>query len=345
MQPEVAGVLSARELGTTIDGIVETQRSDGCIPWWEGGRADPWNHVEAAMALDVGSRFHEAARAYQWLADSQDPDGSWAAAYQGKTILDPTRDANFCAYAAAGVWHHWSCTNDRGFLEAMWPVVEQAIEFTLNLQAADGTIMWARDSAYLPWPRALLTSCSCIHISLRAAIAIAQEVGLERPDWELSLANLSDALVGDPRAFQPKHRFAMDWYYPVLSGALTLEAAEVRLLDLWPTFVVEGRGCRCVTDRPWVTAAETCELVIALHGVGRTADAFELFCAVQYLRDNDGRYWTGATFPDDVVWPREKTTWSAAAVVLAADVLTPGGTIGELFARREPVSEPLTDPL
>ena len=32
------------------------------IPWFEGGHCDPWNHVEAAMALSVGG-FHDEADA------------------------------------------------------------------------------------------------------------------------------------------------------------------------------------------------------------------------------------------------------------------------------------------
>ena len=29
-------------------------------------------------------------------------------------------DANVVAYVAAGVWHHWLLTEDRGFAEALW---------------------------------------------------------------------------------------------------------------------------------------------------------------------------------------------------------------------------------
>ena len=47
------------------------------IPWFPGGHADPWNHVEAAMALDLGGRRAEADRAYEWLVDLQRADGSW----------------------------------------------------------------------------------------------------------------------------------------------------------------------------------------------------------------------------------------------------------------------------
>ena len=39
---------------------------------------------------------------------------------------------------------------------------------------------------------------------------------------------------------------------------------------------MDGLGVRCVSDRPWVTAAETCELVLTLDAIGRSADAMGL---------------------------------------------------------------------
>ncbi|MCY4194289.1 MAG: prenyltransferase, partial [bacterium] len=51
--PDVAGVLSASDLALTAAGIADWQLPTGMIPWFPGGHADPWNHVEAAMALSV----------------------------------------------------------------------------------------------------------------------------------------------------------------------------------------------------------------------------------------------------------------------------------------------------
>jgi hypothetical protein len=35
----------------------------------------------------------------------------------------------------------------------------------------------------------------------------------------------------------------------------------------------------------------------------------------------DGLYWTGYVFEDDAVWPRERTTWTAGALLLAVAAL------------------------
>ena len=58
--PEVPGIVTAAEIQGTVDAIADWQLPSGMIPWTPGGHADPWNHVEAAMALTVGGRIAEA---------------------------------------------------------------------------------------------------------------------------------------------------------------------------------------------------------------------------------------------------------------------------------------------
>src|SRR5690606_23275871 len=70
---DVPGVLTAAELAATVDSIADLQLPSGMIPWFPDGHADPWNHVEAAMALMLGDRRAEAERAYDWLVGQQRP--------------------------------------------------------------------------------------------------------------------------------------------------------------------------------------------------------------------------------------------------------------------------------
>src|SRR5262245_49610212 len=276
--PEVEGILSATEVRATIDAVASLQLPNGMIQWFPGGHADPWNHVEAAMALALGGRRDDAERAYQWLVDQQRPDGSWHQYYLADRVEQDKLDANVIAYVAAGVWHHWLLFRDQGFVEEMWPVVEKAIDFVLDLQTPRGEIIWARHADGTPWSFALLTGSSSICHSLRCAIAIAELLGHERFDWELSLGRLAHVIRTAPHeAFAPKNRWAMDWYYPVLSGVVTGDAARDRLTQRAATFVMPGKGVRCVGDRPWVTAAETCECAMAYLGVDDRSTALELF--------------------------------------------------------------------
>ncbi len=320
---EVPGVLSAAALSATVDAVADLQLPSGLVLWFPGGHADPWNHVEAAMALAVGGRLAEADRAYQWLVDHQRDDGAWHQYYVADGVEDAKLDANVCAYVATGVWHHHLLTGDRGFLETMWPVVDAAVEFVLGLQTPRGEILWARHPDGTPWSFALLTGSASISHSMRAALAIAGEVGAERPDWELALARLVHVVAEVPDAFSPKDRWAMDWYYPVLTGAIGGDAGRRRLAEGWDTFIMEGKGTRCVSDRPWVTAAETCECVLAHLAVGEDERAWDLFRWSQRLRDDDGRYFTGIVHPEEIYFPdMERSSYTAAAEVLAADALT-----------------------
>ena len=168
-------------------------------------------------------------------------------------------------------------------------------------------------------------------MSLRCAMALAELVGDPQPDWELSAARLAHAVALHPDAFLDKSRFSMDWYYPVLGGVVRGPAGRAHLNRRWGEFVVPGMGARCVSDRPWVTVAETCELVLSLDAVGDHTRARDLFDSVQHLRDVDGGFWTGYVWPDDAIWPEERSTWTAAAVVLAADALASSSLGSELF--------------
>ena len=332
MTTQQTELLTSAEMVMTADSIAELQLADGMIPWFPGGHADPWNHTEAAMALALGGRMEEAERAYQWLVDRQRRDGAWHQYYLADGVEETKLDANVCAYVAAGVWHHFLLSGDGGFLATMWPVVEAAIEFVLGLQTPRGEILWARHDDGTPWSFALLTGSSSICHSLRCAIAVAEHLGHERPDWELSAARLAHVIAHVPDAFEPKGRWAMDWYSPVLAGVVVDDAGRQRLAEGWETFIMEGKGTRCVSDRPWITAAETCECVLAHLGVGEEERALDLFRWVQHLQTDDGGWHTGIVYPELKHFPGgERSSYTAAAVVLAADALSRTSPASSLF--------------
>lgn len=315
----------------TARSIAAAQLPDGTIPWSPGDRWDPWDHVECALALDAAGLHDEARAAYRHLARTQRHDGAWACPIVGGRTDHEVLDSNAASYVAVGLWHHFLCRSDEGALHELWPTVERGISFALDLQLPDGAIGWARNLKGGAGDHALLASSSCIAISIRCGLNVAAEMGAEKPDWELSLAALTAAIRSEVGSFADRSRYSMDWYYPVLSGALERETGRARIASRWEDFVVEGLGARCVDDRPWITSAETAELAIALHLVGMTAEATELLDWVQYQRHRDGSYWTGATYPDGRHFPNERTTWSAAANVLASCVLEGGNPTADLF--------------
>jgi hypothetical protein len=325
------GVLDAEQAAATVRSILAEQRADGGIPWFTGGHLDPWDHTEAAMALDVAGEHAAAEAAYRWLIQHQNTDGSWYSAYTDGQVTDRNRESNFCAYIAVGVWHHHLATGDDTFLEQIWPTVVRAIEFVLGLQRADGTVSWRRDEDGGVPDEALLTGSSSVHHALRCALAIADCLEEPQPDWELAAGRLGHAVACHPEAFLDKDRYSMDWYYPVLGTAVRGAAAKERIDRDWDRFVVPGLGVRCVDDRPWVTGGESAELALALWAVGESDRAVEILRSIQHLRHVDGGYWTGYVFEDDAIWPEERTTWTAGALLLAVAALGGDEATAEVF--------------
>ena len=333
-------VLSPGDAAQTVQSIADVQASDGRIPWFPGGRTDPWDHVEAAMALDSGGHAGAARAAYEWLRRVQNPDGSWYRGYEGDRVLEPVREANFSAYLAVGLLHHRLTTGDESFVDEMWPTLVRALDFVLGLQAPDGTIEWAPGGE-----EALLTGCSSMFHSLRCALELARLRDEPQPDWELAAGRLAHVVACHPEAFADKSRFSMDWYYPVLGGSVRGLDATAWLAAGWPDFVVPGLGVRCVRDEPWVTGAETCELVMALDATGDQRRALEMFAEVQFLRDPDGAYWTGWQFANKKHFPNERSSYTSAAVILAADALSRSTGGNSLFrAAGAGTARPAPDP-
>ncbi|GAA0701352.1 prenyltransferase [Kitasatospora atroaurantiaca] len=315
------GVLDAEQAAATVRSILADQQADGAIPWFGGGHLDPWDHTEAAMALDTAGEHAAAEAAYRWLVERQNADGSWYSAYTDGEVTNASKETNFCAYIAVGAWHHHLSTGDDAFLEWVWPAVRRALDFTVALRLPGGPIAWRQDEDGTAPEEALLTGSSSILHALRCGLAIADHLEEPQPDWELAAGRLRHAVAEHPERFLDKDRYSMDWYYPVLGTALRGPAAAMRIERDWDRFVVPGLGVRCVSDRPWVTGGESAELALALWAVGQSDRAVEILRWIQHLRHTDGSYWTGYVFEDDAIWPEERTTWTAGALLLAVAAL------------------------
>ena len=328
-------------LQATATYIAGLQLPSGALPWFEAGITDPWDHVEAIMGLTVAGHRSSALAGFEWLQKMQRADGAWFAAYQDDVVADDSRaETNFVAYVATGLWHYYLATQDQDTLVRFWPMVQRAISFVLDQQAPSGEIYWAVDTKTGPSKDALITGCSAIYKSLACACHIAQTLGYESSSWQRARSRLGNALRHKPerfdRTWESKARYSMDWFYPVLTGVISGPDAAKRLAEKWESFVEADLGCRCVADQPWVTIAETCELIMACVVAGEKTQALTLYRNIQQFQLEDGSWWTGYVFPDDAFWPDEKPTWTAGAVLLAADALFDLTSASTLFKTVEP---------
>jgi hypothetical protein len=319
-------MLTSGELAASARSIMAMQEADGAIPWTTGAHTDVWNHLESAMALTVAGEHEAAERAYAWVLERQRADGSWPMKYVAGEVVDASGETNMSAYLAVAVWHHWLVRREPAFVARCWPAVRRALDWVVSRQLPFGGIAWAQewdgDRPARTHPDALLAASSSVHHALRAGVSLAALVDDPQPHWELAGGRLRHAIAAHPDLFLDKSEFSMDWYYPVLGGAVRGPDADRLLEARWDDFVVPGLGIRCVISNEWVTGAETCELALALEAIGDRERAQRLFADMQHLREPDGRYWTGYVLPDDVHWPDEHSTYTTAAVILAADALS-----------------------
>src|SRR5690606_24010352 len=157
-------------------------------------------------------------------------------------------------------------------------------------------------------------------------LEIATHLGHDRPAWAHARSRLILAVdeavrlgsvvvdkgLNDKR-FIDKSRHSMDWFYPVLGGALVGADAHALIDRRWAEFIVPVYGARSGSDRPGATPAEACELVVAWEVLGRRYEAGAILDDIEVHRGRDGGYWTGYVWPDTASWPEEKTTGTAAA--------------------------------
>ena len=320
--------MNSRELkfySSSVDYILEVQNQDGSIPWEKGKKLDPWDHIEAAMGLSIAGNKVESEKAFIWLSDNQLDDGSWYSEYIESVPQTKRRETNFSAYLATGLFHYFLIFEDKKFLERLFPSLEKAMEFVISSQTSKGDIYWAKEEGIEILDDSLITGSSSIYKSLECAIAIYNILGKPIENLSESRLSLRNSINNNPerydRSWESKSRYSMDWYYPILCGVYDNKKGISIIDSKWSDFIVLGMGCKCVVEEPWVTVAESSELVIALVKLGLIEKAEYIFNSLHQWRDEDGLYWTGYVYTDEKFWPVEKPTWTAGAVLLAADSL------------------------
>jgi len=216
--------------------------------------------------------------------------------------------------------------------------LDRAMQFVISMQTEHGDILWALNEKGSTLDDSLVTGSSSVYKSLECFYAVKRLLDKDLGNLKDQMRSLKKAIIEKPerfdRGWKSKDRFSMDWYYPILAGVISGDRAKERFKKREQEFIVEGMGCKCVVEEPWVTVAESSELVMALAASGQLDRAKEIFSWLHQWKDpEDNLYWTGYVYPDKAFWPIEKPTWTAAAVLLAADTLYKFTDASELFLK------------
>lgn len=351
-------MITGLDIRACADRIEALQQRDGAIPWVEAGVWDPWNHGESAMGLAVAGRAESVHSALDALAARQEADGGWTGELGAGIPMDATgeriapppepvtaRDTNFAGYAAVTVMRCALALDEPRLIARYFPMVTRALDFVMNLQTGHGDVVWRAPDIDQPLDDvdALRAGNSSLFKSFECGLRLAEILEKPRTDWARSRSAIARALQHAPERFDRKSidrsSYAMDWYYPVLTGVLTGAEARRRLDEGWDTFVVADLGCRCVTGEPWVTTAETAELALACLSAGRRDVARALVSELAPLAASEGGYWMGWQYEIGDVWPKERPSWTAGAVILAADALDGLSPGSDLLIRHAPANQ------
>ncbi|MFW5661758.1 MAG: hypothetical protein ACOC05_10285, partial [Oceanicaulis sp.] len=253
--------MSPRQLGVDIeacaDRIAALQRRDGTIPWVEAGVWDPWNHGESAMALAVAGRAAAAEAALDALAARQDADGGWTGELGAGVPMDETgeriappavpvtaRDTNFTGYVAVTVLRTALALDAPRLIARHFPMVERALDWVADRQCETGDVVWRDPDPGQPLEEidSLRAGNASLYKSFEAGLRMADALDLKRPRWAKARAGIARAFSRTPERFDrqgtDRSNYAMDWYYPVLTGAISGAAAQARLGEGWDRFVV-----------------------------------------------------------------------------------------------------------
>ncbi len=127
----------------------------------------------------------------------------------------------------------------------------------------------------------------------------------------------------------------MDSYYPILSGCLDKNEIKAYVNKIFKDFYVKDIGIKCVIEEPWVTVAETSEFIISLMLHGDQDKSKELLTDVLNITDLNKIPYMGWQYEENIFWPDEKPSWTAAALIIAADTVLNFSNASNLFLENQ----------
>lgn len=166
-----------------------------------GGYAYCWGRDAAYIttAFDRAGLSNLTRMFYRWTLTAQDTDGSFQQRHYHDGRLAPSWGLQIDEGGSIlwGMHQHYLATQDRAFLEEVWPAVEKGTSFLLSYLDRDTGLplpsrdLWEERNAEHTY------SAAAVHAGISAAAAMARELGkADLADrWEQSANALKEAIL------------------------------------------------------------------------------------------------------------------------------------------------------
>ena len=281
-----------------------------CNFWDEKGKCDPWDHCECLIALAIYEEWEHFWRGVNWFFANLNKDGLIYAEFQNEKSSKLHYESHHAPYIIMPRIQASLIDKEQDYKKILTNEqllkLENIFEVLNDFKDEDGYFYWAKDSNGYS-DNSLITASMSIFLSLVAKDKSFPKFNTEK--WQEKFN----------RDGVDRSRFSMDFYYPYLAGIKNNKKEFLELLD---NYYVKGLGVKCVAEEPWVTIAESSECVISALIHDNENIAKQIFNDIQQFQNKDGIFPTGYQYNMEIFWPEENSTWTNAAVIIAAHALS-----------------------
>jgi len=290
--------------------IISNQSPSGAIFWDEKGKCDPWDHCECLIALAIYEEWEHFWRGVNWFITNLNEDGLIYAEFQNEKPSKLHYESHHAPYIIMPLIQASLIDKEQDYKKILTNEqllkLENIFEVLDDFKDEDGYFYWAKDSNGYS-DNSLITASMSIFLSL-----VAKDKSFPKFNTEMWQEKFN-------RDGVDRSRFSMDFYYPFLAG---IKNNKKEFLDLLDNYYVKGLGVKCVAEEPWVTIAESSECVISALIHDNENIAKQIFNDIQQFQNKDGIFPTGYQYDMEIFWPEENSTWTNAAVIIAAHALS-----------------------
>jgi len=316
--------------------IIQNQLSDGSIPWDGKGKCDAWDHSECLISLAIYEEWDAFEKGIDWFFSNLNSQGLIYSEFNNQKPTQLNYQSHHAPYIALPLLQRYLIDKNPANLNKCLPQLTIIFSSLLDFMDEDGMYYWSKDdNGYSD--NSLITASMSIAISVRAYSSILEILDLAKEESQheedfksKSLENL-EALSNSSFWANPeipwskfdrdgvdRSRFSMDFFYQSLARVnLDKDFFKSNLKN----FYKQGLGIKCVKEEPWVTIAETSECIIATYLNYDESLAIKMFEDILKFQNQDGIFPTGYQYKLDILWPNEQSTWTNAALIIAANVI------------------------